>query len=424
MKRSIILTISLFAMLFASNIKAQSTLESLQGDGSPDDPYRISSVADLRTLSAYVMTAEDYSTNTQGKNFMMTNDIRFTEADLIYDFDGDGVAESNFIPIGGRMDSVTPSDYRLFQGHFNGNGYSIFGLRIKYSGVNYVGLFGSTWGAGITCLGIQDAEISGGGSVGSLCGILNSEGLVIECFARNCTINGTFLYVGGLIGATYSNSTVHDCYVTGSNVTGTDFCGGFLGNNGTDCLVLNAYSTASVATTTNSTYYGGFCGYSTRDSTIRKCYFIDTWKATDGAEPGLYSMKGTVMTADTMKGDDFVYLLRNGWEGGTSWSEDIHNVNYGFPVFFYEVALSDVISDNTIAVFPNPASQSIFINIDNNDMKGAKVVILDLLGRTVMTKNISGTSTQCDISTLSPSSYIVTLVQNGRTTARKQIIKK
>ncbi|MDR1006205.1 MAG: T9SS type A sorting domain-containing protein [Bacteroidales bacterium] len=424
MRRSIILTISLFATMFANNIKAQSTLESLQGDGTTGNPYKISSVADLRTLSAYVMTAEDYSTNTQGKNFIMTNDIRFTEADLIYDFDGDGVAESNFIPIGGRKDSVTPSDYRLFQGLFNGNGYSIFGLRIKYSGVNYVGLFGSTWGAIIGRFGIQDAEISGGGSVGSICGILNSRGMVIECFARNCTINGTFLYVGGLIGATYSNSFVAGCYVTGTNVTGTDFCGGFLGNNGTDCLILNAYSTASVATTTNSTYYGGFCGYSTIDSTMSECYFIDTWQATDSVEPGLYSMKGTIMTDEAMKESSFVSILQSVDEETVFWGQDIHNVNYGFPVFSAENALSDVISDNAIAVFPNPASQTIFINIDNNDMKGAKVVILDLLGRTVMSKNISGTSTQCDISSLSPSSYIVTIVQNGRTTARKQIIKK
>ncbi len=63
-------------------------------------------------------------------NYILMNDIEFTEAD----FAEGGAFEGGWVPIGTRK--------QPFIGSFNGNGYVVRGLRIRAEDTEYVGLFG------------------------------------------------------------------------------------------------------------------------------------------------------------------------------------------------------------------------------------------------------------------------------------------
>ncbi|MDR0790449.1 MAG: T9SS type A sorting domain-containing protein [Bacteroidales bacterium] len=323
----------LLMMFSAGNLSAQNFIEGLSGSGTEGDPVLISGVEDLRTLSAFVMNDVNYSTATAGKHFKLTNDIFFSEP--IYDFDDDGVAESNFIPIGGRSGMTTKSDYRLFQGIFDGDGHIIYGLKIRYSGVDYVGLFGITWGASIKNVGIEDGYFEGGGCVAALCGQLNSSSSIEACFARSCNVSGTFLYTGGLCGATYSNSVINNAYVSLVGVSGTDFVGGFCGNNAPNSVIKNSYSVADVTTTNNSSYYGGFCGYSTADAAIINCFYLDTWQQSQVAEPGLFSQRGEAKAWEELSDSTFNDTLNSG-QDMVYWKDLQSNQLYYPPILYWE----------------------------------------------------------------------------------------
>ena len=221
---------TLFATFAATAIFASPLINGLQGSGEQTDPVLIGSADDLRLLSTFIMNDVNYSTATAGKYFKMTNDIAFATAtdSMLYDFDGDGTKESNFIPIGGRQAENLSSDYRLFQGIFDGDGHVISGLRILYgnSTVNYTGLFGVIWGGTIKNTGIEDGEFLGNGCVSALCGQAQSGSKISECFVRNCNISGNDMYVGGICAANASMSEIQNCYIDNSFVSGNGFVGG------------------------------------------------------------------------------------------------------------------------------------------------------------------------------------------------------
>ena len=120
----------------------------LPGNGSPDDPYRISSYADLKMFSEMVKAGFHIS------YFELTNDIH---CDDLADWE----------PIG--------SSTAAFNGHFDRNGYVIRGLsnenREGAAESDYQGLFGYVKEEGIIKnVGLGGGKIIGNSKVGSLVG--------------------------------------------------------------------------------------------------------------------------------------------------------------------------------------------------------------------------------------------------------------
>ena len=169
----------------------------------------------------------------------------------------------DWTPIG-RFDP--PDDMLPFSGVFDGQGYSITGLKIS-GNEDARGLFGYTHLATIRNVVIRNPEIQGGDKVGALVGhqaysregiencaviggkiqgINRAGGLVgnmeespIKNCYTTCEVAVTFSKAGGIVGAHKVGSGLENCYATG-NVSGSEKSGGIAGRarNVERCVAL------------------------------------------------------------------------------------------------------------------------------------------------------------------------------------------
>ena len=167
------------------------------------------------------------------------------------------------------MDSTawTPigTSYTLpFQGTFNGNNFTISGLKCADTSADYVGLFGCVGEGGIVKnVNVTDSYMSGSFYVGGICGC-NKGGAVENC-TSGCTVTGTGDCIGGICGSNEEKGSVLNCHNTGK-VTGTrDYTGGVCGFN--KGILQESYNIGEVS---GYKYVGGVCGQSY--GTVNGCY--------------------------------------------------------------------------------------------------------------------------------------------------------
>jgi hypothetical protein len=235
LKKSLpIIALSLATILSVNSGKAQSFSG---GDGSYNNPYQISTIADLNSLATAVNTGDGTSFN--GRYFSLINSI---------DFNG-----ATFTSIG-----YSYGTYNRFEGHFNGNGHTISNVNIVGYQNSSVGLFGHVGATGtytgtdnyaIENLGLVKATISGNGytKVGGIVGNLDG-GDIKDCYVANSTISG-YEYVGGIVGYCNSGHILY-CYSQGNTISG-DRVGGILGDYAGTVSnnILNCYSASTINVT-------------------------------------------------------------------------------------------------------------------------------------------------------------------------------
>ena len=190
-----------------------------KGNGTAASPLLISSTTDLDQLA----TAVNGGNNFQGIVFKVTNDITYT-----YTTEG-----NNFTAIGN-------SDHP-FCGTFNGDGYTISGIRVSSNITNYLGIFG---------------YISNGAVV---------KGVTLADARLSLSSNNTHL--GGIAGKADGNSTITNCHVKENVVLSlatlaSDQDGGGIVGEVTG-TVSHCTSAATLSFSTNYLwFYGGIAGYS------------------------------------------------------------------------------------------------------------------------------------------------------------------
>lgn len=231
------------------------------GAGTPGNPYRIATRADLRMVG---------QSGTLNSYFLMVADVNLADG-----------------PFSGPVISAATSDSK-FNGVFDGDGHKIVNMTI--SGTTYTGLFGAVGSLGaVRNLDIEGCSITATGNyTGGLAG--TSQGLIENCQVSG-TITSTGLYVGGLAGqgsfpgrastATgfkgchasvavtgnnyvgglvgYASSAMRDCSSEGS-VTGALEVGGLAGTGGFSSATTGCFSTANVTGTGTATSIGGLVG--------------------------------------------------------------------------------------------------------------------------------------------------------------------
>jgi hypothetical protein len=199
------------------------------GSGEPDDPYLISTPADLNDIGNHV---DDFN-----KCFLMTSDINLAQ-----------YTGSQFKIIG--PDSTTP-----FKGIFDGGGHRI--LNFTYNGFDNSAIFGcvNDPNAVIRSVGLIKPDVKGGSgsNIGSLVGYLES-GTIDNCYADDVNISGT-RQVGGLIGN--STGIIRNCHSLGK-VRGDTNVGGLAGGNWNQ--IVSCYSSCDVEGSWSSA--GGLAGRS------------------------------------------------------------------------------------------------------------------------------------------------------------------
>ena len=249
-----------------------------QGDGTVDDPYKISSAENLYWFAGLVNgTLTDVEKDTDA-HAVLTDNITINTGVLKTDGSLNSGSFTQWAPICGKK--IGDYDYTEYTGTFDGQGYTISGLYYDGSG-KYVGLFGYVGSSGrVQNVNVADSYISsnnGARHTGGVCG--HNRGTITNCsFSGNVTCNNSPTYVGGVCG--WNAGTTENCYNAGSVTSvGSYTCvGGVCGYNGSGSTIRNCYNTGAVnGENTGDGYFfaGGVCGSNDsldRQSTITNCY--------------------------------------------------------------------------------------------------------------------------------------------------------
>ncbi|MBO7494958.1 MAG: hypothetical protein J6T98_00275, partial [Salinivirgaceae bacterium] len=241
--------------------------------------YIISNAADL-----YWFANEVNNGNTT-INAVLTKDIEVNKTVLNAEGNLNGTPTYSWTPIG--------TSSKKYAGTFDGNNHTISGLYFYNTtdsnypdGGNRVGLIGYANEATIKNIGVIDSYLHGCQYVGSICGyVYNSNTTITNCYNTG-TVSGSSNYVGGICGYIYytSNTNITNCYNTGT-VSGKSYVGGICGIDGT---LTNCYNTGTVRAYSNIA--GGICG---SDGTQTNCYNTGTVLGTIEKIGGICGERGT-----------------------------------------------------------------------------------------------------------------------------------
>ena len=236
---------------FAIFIQAQTATPPSAGDGTANNPYQISSINNLYWLQQ--------DSNQWSKHYIQISNI---DASATQTWN----AGKGWIPIGSAVSEI---DYHAFQGTYNGKGYTISNLYCNRPNDYLTGIWGLTYGATIDSVGLVNVNIVGNdeanGALISMCA---------NTTVRHCYSTGTVSAVGGvggLIGNSFWNSYVENCYSTCTVTCSDDKAGGLMGKN--ESPIYYSYATGNVSGTglqESNDRIGGLVG--NNKSIIKHCY--------------------------------------------------------------------------------------------------------------------------------------------------------
>jgi len=279
------------------------------GEGTEEDPYKISTLGNLLWLS---MNRDKWD-----KYYVQTTNINASET---------AASDVGFAPIG---DAVN-----LFTGVYNGQGYLIDSLFVQRNDEDQIGLFGRTFRALIQNLGLTNVQISGDIEVGGLVGQNNSS-IIRRCYVSG-SINGTN-YVGGVTGK--NGSFIDQCYNL-ATVTGDEYVGGLSGHN--SGTVFCSYSMGAV---TGNTSVGGLIGVNT--STVKNSFW-DTQTSGQSISAG-----GTGKTSAEMK--TLSTYIQAEWDLANIWTYHADG-NQGYPyllnqkIYGFKVVGSEHLLNHSVTI--------------------------------------------------------------------------
>ena len=264
------------------------------GTGTAENPYQIATGAQLAYLASSVNSGETYA----GKNFVLTANIDLNKRP--------------WTPIANTFSDALfgGSDYRIFAGNLDGQGYTVSNVAIGSTNAplesDVFGLFGVTEGK-ISNLHLNTVSIHGkaknvsGYVIGLAGGLIGSaSGNVENCHVTGLTMTmktpdsglAAAYWIGGLVGASEAEQ-IDECSVSGMirEEWGKGSIGGLIGELGKASKIT--YSRANVALDVKPDHkggadVGGFIGKgngkSNAETVIRNCYA--TGDVTGGAYTG------------------------------------------------------------------------------------------------------------------------------------------
>ena len=269
------------------------------GTGTESDPYQIANGAELAYLASSVNSGETYT----GKNFVLTANI-----------DLNGLP---WTPIGNSFSDalLEGSNYRIFAGNFDGNGYTISNVSIGSETApleaDVFGLFGATAGK-ISNLNLDTVSIHGVAKIASIGAVIGFAGGLVGYsggYIENCHVTGLTMdmsapsnvyaaayCVGGLVGVLDETQLINECSVSGSitEKAGKGSIGGLIGELGKAAKITYSRSDVTVnvkADSRGGANVGGFIGKGNgktdAERIIRNCYA--TGNVTGGAYTGSFA---------------------------------------------------------------------------------------------------------------------------------------
>ena len=206
---------------------------AMDGTGTEDNPYQISSAADLEEFRD-IVNGENGKTRNSSACAILKNDIVLNNDVLNSDGSLNEEKASTFeewTPIG--------TEEVPYNGTFEGNSHTVSGIYINTS-EDYQGLFGYIGiGGTVKDLGIEKSRIKGGNNVGGIAG--DSSGNIEDCYNTGSVSGGN--NVGGIAG-TADGAT--DCHNEGTVSGSGEYIGGILGRGSISGNAVRCYNTGSV----------------------------------------------------------------------------------------------------------------------------------------------------------------------------------
>ena len=246
---------SAIALMLAVSVGAGAQLSPFSGEGTSDNPYKISNATQLKQLADLVNAGTAPYAN-PGICYEQTADI-----------DLSGVA---YTPIGTSPENAYPEPcVTSFSGNYNGAHFTISNLIIERMDEDFKAMFG--WletNAVVKNVRLINAVIYGSGWVGGVAG--QNDGTIQNCYVNAIQIAGIGI-VGGVAGR--NDGTIQHCMVTGEAVKGKGSIGGMAGWNGG--TIANGYTTIHVKSfdrdfESYDNTFGGIAGYN--DGSVNFCY--------------------------------------------------------------------------------------------------------------------------------------------------------
>lgn len=209
-----------------------------------DKTFKVTNAYELTWVAYKVSTGTTFS----GYTIQLQNDIDLSSCE--------------WVPIGGWDNATGTEDLsKEFCGAFDGNNFTIYGMKIGSTGIKreyrYCGLFGRTDSAQIVNLNLSDAYINAYaeyGNLGVIVGTMDNT-TIDNCFASGTvvansrsvgglvgsgggrlltskfcgTVKNSGLGTGGIIGDNYSAELFIDNATFDGTLTGDSYCGGIVG---------------------------------------------------------------------------------------------------------------------------------------------------------------------------------------------------
>ena len=262
----------LAVMLMTMTAWAQTELFS-GGDGTVDNPYKITTADDLNKLAADVNSGTKYADT----YFKLMNDVSFS---CNSDWNDTTSTENNFTPIG---NSISNS----FRGTFDGNGKSISGIRIykntKDANSQNIGLFSTLRGT-VKNLTLTDTRIVAYGFTGGIAATCSSNSVIDHCIVTSTvavySVQHGGLRLGGITGYANTNTAIISNNISSATVAikdglgGCEGYGGILGGAAPGATVSNNLAIGAKVKD-SSGKAGAIMGYSNNDANLTNNYYIN-----------------------------------------------------------------------------------------------------------------------------------------------------
>ena len=224
------------------------TVNILDGDGTDERPYLISSYEDLKYIGKY-----EYGLDKVYKLTHLIDAAKSAEENCV-----DGVC-TGFEPIGGKEGFsgklIGGEQQHQLEKKIVTEMFGIYNLTINRPSEDYVGLFTKlNPKSEISHMAFFDNTIVGKNYVGTIAGL--DEGAVIDSILTDTLSISGNNYVGVIAGAKEGGSAKHVYINPEANVSGKKYVGSFVGSS-KKTFYWNVWSMASVS---GDSYVGGFAG--------------------------------------------------------------------------------------------------------------------------------------------------------------------
>ncbi len=237
----------------------------LYGNGTPEDPYRITSADDLAKIQEAILNFHNNGNLVNSYTcFEQQNDISMAN------YNDQCGWEGNWYQIG--LSASYP-----FTGYYDGNGYTIRDLKMLDKNAVGASLFGFVNQAIISNLTIEKATITGYGALSAIVGAVTTKGGSInKTFIKGCVVKKSTIEsrsdgvvtdgmaIGGIAGMVDPNVNlwIDSCSVEDCTINGAIAVGGILGG-GTVYSMTQITNSHNRNTKVTASYNcaGGIVGY-------------------------------------------------------------------------------------------------------------------------------------------------------------------